>query len=213
MSASPPNGPARKLARTLLKPLDGRIADINRRVGAATASASEAGERVEELAREVGAYTATTTESNTFIGRELRRVDESLDALQERVRLLTDRDYNERLNAVASASLDRLDGAVAGLINHATGHRGFAAQAGLWFNPPVNVELGEQQRADRGCQRADRRDRLGVRRPVAHRAAGPRARGRQRREHVRAVGSVARLPRDGARPARAPLRPPEPGRP
>jgi hypothetical protein len=32
---------------------------------------------------------------------------------------------------------------MANLVNHANGHRGFAAQAGLWFNPAATIELSE----------------------------------------------------------------------
>jgi len=50
----------------------------------------------------------------------------------------------QRLDHVASGTLADLDGVVANLLNHAEGHSGPAAQAGVWFNPPVTVEYGEQ---------------------------------------------------------------------
>jgi hypothetical protein len=61
--------------------------------------------------------------------RELERLDEQA--------------YVQRLHQASRGSLSELDGALASTINVAGGHRGFAAQAGLWFNPAVTVELGE----------------------------------------------------------------------
>jgi hypothetical protein len=137
---------AQRFARPLAQPIDGRIGDVNRRVG-------DVRQSVDELGRKVGAHTATVTESNSYLGVELRRFEEELQELQtgiadheerllERIRSLEDRSYVERLDHTTRLPLEQLDGAVANLINHATGHRGFLAEAGLWFNPPVTVELG-----------------------------------------------------------------------
>ena len=46
-----------------------------------------------------------------------------------------------RLAQAADLPLEKLDGPLAQAINSATDHRGFYAQAGLWFNPPVAVAL------------------------------------------------------------------------
>ena len=48
-----------------------------------------------------------------------------------------------RLAQVGDLPLEKLDASLADAINDATGHRGFYAQAGLWFNPPVAVALSE----------------------------------------------------------------------
>src|SRR5438067_5525214 len=139
---------ARRIARPLTGPLDGRVADINRRVGAVD-------EGLDELVRKLGAHTVTVTESNAYLGVELRRFEDEVQALQTRIDEHEERlgarieavactsGYVDRLDRAARAPLDQLDGAVANLVNFATGHRGFAAQAGLWFNPPVTVELGQ----------------------------------------------------------------------
>jgi hypothetical protein len=167
MSSSPSKNFARRIARPFTRPLDGRVADINRRVGDARSAAEEHGaamsERVEELTRKLGAYATTAAESNSYVGVEMRRFEESIEALRThgealrthidehearliaRVDALDDRSYVDRVNRAAEAPLEHLDGAVANLINHASGHRGFAARAGLWFNPPVTVELSEGQ--------------------------------------------------------------------
>jgi Caenorhabditis protein of unknown function, DUF268 len=156
MASSPLNNFARKIARPFTRPLDGRVADVNRRVHDVGLSVAVIGDSVEVLTRELGAYTATLTESNSYVGIEMRRLQEAVDMLQARIdeheagvmaRMdsLADKGYVERLNRAAEAPLDRLEGPVAHLVNHASGHRGFAAQAGLWFNPPATVELHEGQ--------------------------------------------------------------------
>ncbi len=158
MPSSPLKRIGRRLGRPFTAPLDGRVADINRRVDHARSAADEhgqlIGEKLEELIRELGAFATTAVESNAYVGVEMRRFIESIEALGghldehetrvlARVDALEDKSYVERLNRAAEAPLGQLDGAVANLINHADGHRGFAAQAGLWFNPPVTVELSE----------------------------------------------------------------------
>lgn len=154
MPLSPIKRLARRIARPLTRPVDGRVADINRRVDHTRSSVTAISKKVDELAGELGAYAATAAESNSYVGVEMRRFDEafetqrtSIDALRividERVDALEDKNYVERLSRATETSLEQLDGAVANLVNHAGGHRGFAAQAGLWFNPPVTVELGE----------------------------------------------------------------------
>jgi hypothetical protein len=148
---------ARRLARPLTSPLDGRIADVNRRVTDVNRRVTETHTSVRdvsvdvhalkvglaEIAGGLGAYAVTAAESSSFIGIEIRRLQEALDSVVTRLEALEGRGYVERLNHAVDAPLEHMDGAVANLINHATGHRGFAAQAGLWFNPAVTVELEE----------------------------------------------------------------------
>ena len=145
---------ARRLARPFTAPIDGRVADINRRVGDARSSVEvvdkELGvvsDELGRLTRELAAYGTVATESNAYVGIEMRKVQESLDKLETRVlarvEVSQEEAYVARLSSAAGAPLEDLDGAVANLINRASGHRGFAAQAGLWFNPSVTVELGE----------------------------------------------------------------------
>ena len=73
----------------------------------------------------------------------LGRIDDQEVRLLARIDTVEDVGHVDRLNRAAEAALEEVDGAVANLVNRANGHRGFAAQAGLWFNPPVTVELGE----------------------------------------------------------------------
>jgi len=133
---------ARKVARPVTSPIDGRVADINRRVDGASERAQGVGERVDGLERrlteQLGSFTKTSTEATSYVGVELRRL---VDATQEMSAAALEERYREQLAAAQTMRLEGLDGDLAGLINHATGHTGFAAQAELWFNQPVTIEL------------------------------------------------------------------------
>ena len=151
-----------RLLRFLTAPvrrlLDGRFADVNRRVGDVGAAVGHQDAAVQKLARDVEAQTTTQNEALSYTAVELRRMEEALraneEALQSRqeqilgeLQHLDERSYVQRLDRASEGPLGKLDGALAGAINVANGHRGFAAQAGLWFNPPVTVELGEGRAA------------------------------------------------------------------
>lgn len=172
---------ARRLTRPLMSPIDGRVADVNRRVehtrNQIERSTVAVEETIEGLTEELGAYATTAAESSSLVGVEMRRVEEAIEALSdrideheartlERVSDLEEKYYVERIGRAAGLPLERLDGALASLINHANGHRGFAAQAGLWFNPPVTVELEEGS-----ARLADVNERI-VEIPFAMRALG-----------------------------------------
>jgi len=127
--------------------LDGRFADVNRRVGDVRAAVADQQDAVERLSREVSAHSATQNEALSHTAVEVRRMEEALHARQEQIldelQRLQERAYVQRLDHVSRGPLSELDGVLASAINLAAGHRGFAAQAGLWFNPAVTVELGE----------------------------------------------------------------------
>jgi hypothetical protein len=152
----------RRAARPLISPLDGRVSDINRRVAHAREAVEElgasTGEQIERLTRELSAYATTAAEASAYLGVEMRRINDSVDELKAdlddrfadlrsavaaQAEATAERMYVERLDRAANAPLESLDGAVANLVNSANSHRGFAAGAGLWFNPPVTVELTE----------------------------------------------------------------------
>jgi 2-polyprenyl-3-methyl-5-hydroxy-6-metoxy-1,4-benzoquinol methylase len=89
----------------------------------------------------------------SYVGVELHRLGESnaafstrFDQLDQLVLHATDvvgeDSYRQRLARAHSQPLSELDGPLAWLLNLAAGHRGYAAQADLWFNPPIVVELG-----------------------------------------------------------------------
>lgn len=134
---------ARKVARPVSSPIDGRVADINRRVEDASQRAQGVSDRVDELGRNVTEQLASlaksTTEATSYVGLELRRLFDGMQELSAGA--LEDR-YRERLAAARDMRLEGLDAHLAALINHACGHTGFAAQGELWFNQPVVIELG-----------------------------------------------------------------------
>lgn len=134
--------------------LDGRFADVNRRIGDVRAAVQRQDAAVDELTKELSAHGATQSEALSYTAVALRRMDESLLAHEETIRARQDQilselqrldhgAYARLLEQIGHGPLSELDGPLADAINVASGHRGFAAQAGLWFNPPVTVELGE----------------------------------------------------------------------
>jgi Caenorhabditis protein of unknown function, DUF268 len=119
---------ARLLARPALSPIDGRVADINRRLENVRASTEFS----------LDAYARSAAESSSYIGVELRRLHDLLAGFGERS---FQENYETRLAHACDLPLEELDESLAQVINYATGHQGFYAQAGLWFNPPVKVAL------------------------------------------------------------------------
>jgi Caenorhabditis protein of unknown function, DUF268 len=119
---------ARRAARPLLSPIDGRVADINRRVENVRASTESS----------LDAYALSASESYSYIGVELRRLHDLLAGFGERS---FQENYARRLADACHLPLEELDETLAQVINYATGNRGFYAQAGLWFNPPIAVTL------------------------------------------------------------------------
>jgi 2-polyprenyl-3-methyl-5-hydroxy-6-metoxy-1,4-benzoquinol methylase len=131
---------ARRLARPVTSPIDGRVADINSRVDITSRS-------VDRVHAEVGAFAEAAHASSAYVGVELDRLATMYEALEVNTRELAESSqqayYRRRLESVSDLPLERLDADLAAALNHATGHRGPAAQADLWFNSPVTVELGE----------------------------------------------------------------------
>jgi 2-polyprenyl-3-methyl-5-hydroxy-6-metoxy-1,4-benzoquinol methylase len=133
---------ARRLARPVTSPIDGRVADINSRVDNTT-------RRVDRLETAVSTFAEAATESTSYVGVELSRIGgllESLDRTTHDFRQPNlDWYHRRRLAEALDQPLEQLDADLANVLNHAAGHRGPAARANLWFNAPVTVELGEGQ--------------------------------------------------------------------
>lgn len=149
-------GLARRVGKGVAWPvrrlLDPRFQDVVRRLvdtrqavhdeGMATRVA--VGSLTENVDQVVGAYAASSTETLSYLGSELRGFEGSIEQLAERVADLAGATeqvvYTERLDRLArEGRVADLDGAAAELINFAASHRGFAAQAELWLNPPLTV--------------------------------------------------------------------------
>lgn len=82
--------------------------------------------------------------------RRFKRIIKPLeDVIRFRVELERRRQHEHAIEAAVSqrlkvhshGSLTELDDAMAHVVNYATGFRGFYAQAGMWFNPPLAVML------------------------------------------------------------------------
>lgn len=128
------------MAAPILSPIDGRVADINSRVDLTA-------QRVDRLEMAVSTFAEAATEATSYVGVELSRIAGALDGLESATHRLSEAgvaDYHQRWLAEAiQQPLERLDADLAGVLNFAAGHRGPAAQANLWFNAPVTVELAE----------------------------------------------------------------------
>jgi 2-polyprenyl-3-methyl-5-hydroxy-6-metoxy-1,4-benzoquinol methylase len=132
---------ARRLARPVLSPIDGRVGDINRRIEHTRESVERQRTALEALAGQserIDSYARSSAEAFSYVGVELRRIQETLETLNERT---LEEYYQLRLAGVRQLTLSELDEPLAQVIEYATSHRGFYAQAGLWFNPPVVVSL------------------------------------------------------------------------
>jgi SAM-dependent methyltransferase len=138
---------ARRLARPMLSPIDGRVGDINRRIEHTRAfverdsAALEA--RLADQAQTLDAYARGSAEACSYLGVELRRVQETLEALETLHERALEEYYEMRLERARDLPLEKLDGALADAINNANGSDGFFAQAGLFFNEPVWVMLSQ----------------------------------------------------------------------
>ena len=141
----------RILTAPMRRPLDGRFADVNRRVGDVGSALERQQAAVRKLALDVAAHGTTQNEALSYTAVGLRRMEESLEAHERHVvselQRLEKQAYVERLDRASRGTLAELDNPLANVINAASGHRGFAAQAGMWFNPPVTVELAEKHAA------------------------------------------------------------------
>jgi 2-polyprenyl-3-methyl-5-hydroxy-6-metoxy-1,4-benzoquinol methylase len=134
---------ARLFARPLLSPIDGRVADVNRRIESARQAAERQTAVLEQLVgkfQTIESFVRSSTEVSSYIGVELRRIQETLDSVQEHTQ---DEYYRMRLAGARELSLNHLDGTLAEVINRANGIHGVYAQAGLFFNQPVLVALSE----------------------------------------------------------------------
>jgi hypothetical protein len=133
---------ARRVAAPILSPIDGRVADINSRV-------DQTAQRVDRLETAVSTFAEAATESTSYVGVELSRIAGALDGLEAATQRLSEagiaEHHQRRLFEAMQQPLEQLDGDLATLLNFAAGHRGPAAQANLWFNAPVTVELAAGQ--------------------------------------------------------------------
>ena len=136
---------ARRLARPIMSPIDGRMGDINRRLEHVRASSerdsAKLEQRIADQAQSLDAYAQGSSEVTTYVGMELRRLQEALEGVKTLHERSVEEYYQLRLEQACDLPLANLDGPLAHVINHANGIRGFYAQAGLFFNEPVSIAL------------------------------------------------------------------------
>ncbi len=106
-------------------------------------------QEIEQVKRLIAADATAANETATFIGRSLdtllAHVEEhsrALDALNERLEQLNQR---VAFDPDSPHSVDEIDENTARVLNYASSHEGFAAQANLWFNPSLLVGYKPQQ--------------------------------------------------------------------
>ena len=127
------NGAARSLARKLIWParrfFDPRFAGVV--------------QEINDVKRLIAVDTAATSESAAFTDRSLdtilARVNQhrrALDALNERLDQLNQR---VAFDPDSPHSVAEIDENSARLLNYASSHEGYSAQASLWFNPSLLV--------------------------------------------------------------------------
>jgi 2-polyprenyl-3-methyl-5-hydroxy-6-metoxy-1,4-benzoquinol methylase len=124
-----------------------RFEELNERIADRETMRREVAAMREDLIAEARADTEATREANELLGRSLgdllSEATATTVALEELGKYL-------RIAALTEGSAGDLDADTAEFLNYASSHRGFAAQEGLWFNPPVSLryEPGTVRAAD-----------------------------------------------------------------
>ena len=158
--------PVRRVLDPRFHDLAHRIFEIRQEIGSLHTNVNALNTRVTDVDAVVREASATHVETVTMVGQELRPVTSELAVLgqniesllrdvngigqqmslyRDQVQALTgveqERVWLERLGRLTDGGrLDQLDAPAAQLLNYAASHRGFAAQADLWMNPPLVFE-------------------------------------------------------------------------
>src|SRR5919204_768327 len=107
--------------------------------------------RFEGLNQALHANTVASIEATTLLGRSIAELQADVDSRMTEVdsrmtelhRLLEQTHHEARkasrayFDQLLQGSVDDIDADVASVLDRETGAKGFAAQRGLWFNPPV----------------------------------------------------------------------------
>lgn len=94
-----------------------------------------------ELAAAARADMEATRETNELLARTLGDLLAEATATTLALEEMVGR--NLRVAPTIPGSVEGLDARTADLLNYASTHRGFAAQRGLWFNPPISLAYEE----------------------------------------------------------------------
>jgi 2-polyprenyl-3-methyl-5-hydroxy-6-metoxy-1,4-benzoquinol methylase len=115
----------------------------------------------EELAASARADMDASRETNELLGRALGDLLAETTAMAVALEQLS---APMRLKSLTGSSAEDLDPLTADFLNYASSHTGFAAQRGLWFNPPISLSYEKG-----GVRPADTNERI-VELPYVYRA-------------------------------------------
>jgi 2-polyprenyl-3-methyl-5-hydroxy-6-metoxy-1,4-benzoquinol methylase len=136
---STPQRILKTVARSLMWPLrrffDPRFQGIADRVDA------KHGHLVSHLNEVLAEIAAVRREGFQRHGESIQRHAESIQLARALADLIGEADGFS--HAMRTGSVDDIDEEVARLLNYAGSHVGFAAQRGLWFNPPLSLRYSE----------------------------------------------------------------------
>src|SRR5919201_5838098 len=100
--------------------------------------------RFEGLNQALHANTVASIEATTLLGRSIADLQAEVDSRLTELHRLLEQTHHEARKAsrayfdqLLQGSVDDIDADVASVLDRETGAKGFAAQRGLWFNPPV----------------------------------------------------------------------------
>jgi SAM-dependent methyltransferase len=99
-------------------------------------------QEIDGIKRIVAADAAAASEVAAFTGRTL---DTVLAHLEEQARALAELRQRVAFDPDAPHSVDEIDPNTADVLNYASSHEGYAAQANLWFNPSLLVAYEPRQ--------------------------------------------------------------------
>ena len=99
-------------------------------------------EQIDDVKRLIAADAAAANEIATFTGRSFDLVNARLEQLDDRLEQLNQR---VAFDPDAPHSVEEIDDNTARVLNYASSHEGFAAQANLWFNPSLLVSYSPQR--------------------------------------------------------------------
>jgi hypothetical protein len=120
--------------------------DLAGRVDIARDQALERDVRLREFLREldhlVRGEMQYASDATTLMGEamaNLEQLSQETLGLVRAIRPKPNEDTAAYLARLAEGTVEEIDDPLAHLLNHANSRRGFAAQVGLWFNPPVSL--------------------------------------------------------------------------
>ncbi|MFN8525604.1 MAG: DUF268 domain-containing protein [Chloroflexota bacterium] len=120
----------------MLESIESREGDIARQLEDLASSARGLGDDEAGIARRL----QLLLELGQALDRRVAEERSTLHSIESLVGMVNERSVDSAAQELVDRPLNELGSGAAALLNYAISHRGFAAQAGLWFNPPLWVE-------------------------------------------------------------------------